>query len=290
MTEFSEIPQQASSGGLTEILRNITSSIRFPAYGEDPAVFTSPPKVTITRDSDGSAVLEEVEATEVPEVDGDIKHFVVEIPGDKVPEVDLLTVVWSDGSSSYTTFTEVVGGFVTSLRSIEAKLDKVPSEHAIAEMREIALRSIEDACGVAFRRRYARETLDGTGALELVLRKPQLRRLLSASIEGQAQETDALRVDPAGLLIASSRWPEGSANIEVAYAHGYESYPPAGLPVRDLAAYLLTPSPTNWDERATGVSTESGTYSLVVAGVRGAIFPLPSVNAFVEQNRYLSIG
>lgn len=288
---FDELPGSASSGGLTEILRNITSSIRFPAYGEDPAVFTSAPKVTITRDSDDSTVLEEVEATEVPAADGDIKHFVVEIAGDKVPEVDLLTAVWSDGSSSYTIYTEVVGGFVTSLRAIAAKLresDRAESE--LAEMRETALRAIEDACGVAFRRRYAKETLDGSGGFELLLGHPRLQRVLSVSVGDEDLDVDGLTVDPAGLLISSSRWAEGRANVEVAYAHGHESFQPAALPVRDLAAHLLTPSPTDWNERATAVSNEYGNYSLVVAGVRGALFPLPSVNAFVEQHRYLSVG
>jgi hypothetical protein len=289
MSEFTDVPSAASSGGLTEIQRNITSSLRFPPYGEDPAVFASPPTVTVTRDSDGTE-LTEVEATQVAATEDDIEHWVVEIKGTDIPEVDLLEVLWTDGSSSYTTYTEVVGGFVTSLRSIEKKLNESQPEEEFASAREIAIRSIEDACGVAFRRRYAKETLDGSGALELMLRRPRLIRVLSATIAGTELDNDELVVDPVGALISSSRWTEGRANVEVAYVHGHESFPPAALPVRDLAAYLLTPAPTDWNERATAYTSGEVTYSLVVAGLRGALFPLPSVNAFIEQHSYPTVG
>lgn len=288
---FSELPAPASSGGLAEIQRHITSSLRFPAFGEDPAAFTGVPTVTITRDSDSTEILSEVEATKVDETEEDIEHFVVDIPGTEIPEVDILTAVWSDGSSTYTTYTEVVGGFVTSLRSIEKKLSDVKAtEEEMAHMREIAVRSIEEACGVAFRRRYARETLDGPGALELLLRRPKLIKPLSVTIGGEAVDVESLVVDPAGVLISSTTWTQGRSNIQVAYVHGYESFPPAALPVRDLAAYLLTPAPTDWNERATAVSANDATYSLVVAGVRGAKFPLPSVNAFVDEHEFPSVG
>jgi len=289
---FTDISAQGSAGGLSEIQRGVTSSIRFPAYGEDPATFSGIPKVTVTRDSDEAKVLEEVEAAEVAATEDDIAHFVVDIKGDEVPEVDLLTAVWSDGATSVTTYTEVVGGFVTSLRSISKKLgtDTVAPEPEVAMEREIALRDIEGACGVAFRNRYSREALDGPGTTDLLLSHPQAVKLLSVTVAGEEMDLDGLRVTAQGIVSGSANWPVGSGNIVVAYVHGYGSFPQAASPVRDLAAFRLTPAPSDVEERATSVTTDIGTYSIVLPGVRGARFPLPSVNAFVEDNAYVTVA
>jgi hypothetical protein len=288
---FDELPGAASSGGLTEIQRNITSSLRFPAYGDDPAVFTGAPKVTVTRDSDGTKILDAIEATEVAETEDDIQHFVVDIKGTDIPEVDRLEVVWSDGTSAYTTWCEVVGGFLVSLRAIEKKADLTTARPTgeVVEAREMSLRGIEDACGVAFRRRYAREVLDGSGTNNLFLGNPRLVKILSVTVGGEAVEVDTLGVDVAGVAVAPTTWKRGQANVEVTYVHGYD-FPLAALPVRDLAAFLLKPSPTDWNERATSATTGDTTYALVTAGVRGADFPLPTVNAFVDSHRFPAVG
>lgn len=273
-----------------ELLQHVVGTLRFPGPDDDPVTFAEDPTVTVARDSDGSVIVEDKAATKV-ELEEDDPYYTVELSGTDLSEVDLLKAVWSDGSSSYTTYAEVVGGFVTSLKSIKAKYgesDKTDEE--IAEMREIALRSIEDVCGVAFRSRYSREVLDGTASLELIVSQPRLQRVLSASVGGEALALDELVIDPAGIVIAPSVWSCGRANVEIAYVHGYEDFSTATLPVRDLAAHLLTKSPTDWNERATSVSDEMGTYSLVTAGVRGASFPLPSVNAFVENHSYVTIA
>jgi hypothetical protein len=288
---FKDLAGASSSGGLTEIQRHLTASLRFPAYGDDPAVFTAAPKVTITRDSDGTEILAEVEATKVEATGDDIEHFVVEVKGTDIPEVDRLSVVWSDGSSSYTTWCEVVGGFVVSLRAIEKKadLDKAKPVEEVAEMREMALRAIEDACEVAFRPRYCREILSGSGTNKLFLGNPRPLAVLSVTVDGQEFDVSTLTLDPAGVLVAPTSWRSGGS-VTVSYAHGYESFAHAALPVRDLAAYLLTPRPKDWNERATSRTDGDTTYSLVTAGVRGAEFPLPTVNAFVDSHRFPVIG
>jgi hypothetical protein len=275
-----------------ELLRGVAATLRLPGPDEDLVAFTEPPHVTVTRDSDGKAILDEA-AGEVAE--GEDVYFTAAIDGFELPDVDLLTAVWTGEGSTYTTHAEVVGGFATSLKAIRAKLDPAPAEEVtdadLAAKREIALRSIEEACGVAFRARYHRDVLDGTGSRELLLSRPRVLRILAASVDGEAAALDELTVDPAGILLATAgRWSCGRANVEAAYAHGYESLRSAELPVRDLAAYLLTLSPTDWNERATGMSNEMGSYSLVTPGVRDAIFPLPSVNSFVREHRVVTVA
>lgn len=291
-----------------ELLRNVTGTLRFPGPGDDPVDLGDTPKVTVTRSSDGSIVLEDVTVETVEAEDEEDTYYTVDVDAADMAEVDLLVAAWTDGSSTYKTYTEIVGGFVTSLKSIRGKLQRSDeaTDEQLADVREIATRAIESACGVAFRPRFGREILDGPRPSEpLLLRQPRLLRVLRILVDGEALggtydgsyedgsygdpiETDTLSIDPAG-IVAGGGWSEGRANVEVAYVHGYEDFPPAGLPVRDLAAYLLTSLPSDLDERATSHVTELGTYSLVTPGVRGAVFPLPSVNAFVEEHRFPTV-
>jgi hypothetical protein len=277
-----------------ELLQHVVATLRFPGRGEDPVNFSEDPTVTITRHSDGSVLVADAATAKVEGEENDIDHYTVDLTGAQLAEVDLLIAVWTDGESSYTTYREVVGAFACPLASIEEKYDeggKTAEEYA--EARAIATRDIESACGVAFRPRYGKELLDGSRSQELLLRQPRLLRLLRVAIDGEdlsEEEVGELILDPAGLLVRTGGWPRGRSNIEVVYVHGHEGPSPARLPVRDLAAYLLTESPTDMHGRATSMSQGDATYTLVTPGVRGASFPVPSVNAFVEDNRYVSVG
>ncbi len=271
-----------------ELLKGVAAQLRLPGADEDPVAFSGPPTVTVIRDSDGAVVVDQETSTEGGS--GEDVYFTVDIPGDQLTEPDLLIAEWTDGSSTYTTRAEVVGAFLASLKEIKEKLgEEGPSDERCASMREIASRSIEDACGVAFRPRYERIALSGTGDFALILPRPRVISLVSLAVDGEALSLEEVAVSPAGILEGPQPWRAGAA-IEVAYVHGHETFPAAALPVRDLAAYLLTPAPTDWDQRATSVSSEIGTYSLVTPGLRGAVFPLPAVNAFVEEHRYPVIG
>lgn len=281
-----------------ELLKAAAASVRIPEYGGDPISFAAPPKVTVVRHSDGATIIDGEEATKVE--DGEETYWVLSLTAANLSEVDLLTITWEgelegDGEATYTTYAEVVGGYIVSLAKVQGKLDATNEKTSaeLFEAREVALRDIEAACGVAFRARYGKEAVDGTGHKRLKLRQPQLQQVLSVSIDGEelsAEELEALTVDPAGILIRETDWPEGASNVLVAYVHGFQGFPEAADLVRDLAAHRLSEYPTDWDERATSKHDEQGfTYTLVTAGVRGANFPLPSVNAFIKANRFVSV-
>lgn len=272
-----------------ELLQNTAATLRFPEAGADSVTFDKAPTVTVTRDSDSSLVLEEVEADAVEEKEVP-PYWTVPLTAAQLSEVDLLTAEWTgevdESSNTYTTYAEIVGGFVVSLLAIEEELGEEASADKLTEAREIALHRIESACGVAFRRRYAREILDGQGRRGLFLDYRRPLQILKVEI-GEVALSEAaigeLTLKSSGAVDRESGWPCGVNNIVIAYAHGHTFYPAATEPIRDLAAYYLTKAPTDWNQRATSVSTELGTYALVTPGVRGASFPLPSVNAFVDQ-------
>jgi hypothetical protein len=267
-----------------EILQGVSTTIRFPAFGDDE-VELSEPTVTVTRESDGSKILEEAEAEEGKAAEDEIAYWTVKVPA--VSEPDRLTAEWTDDSSTYTQEVEVVGGFVCSVAAIKKKLGEQPVAAEVEAKREIATKDIESACGVAFRPRYERELVSGRGTKRLILNRREVTKVLSVKVGDSVwgpEEISGLTIDPIGILVADSPWTQGSLNVEVGYVYGYQDFASAVEPVRDYAAYLLTPAPSDWQGRATSVTNEYGSsFALVTPGVRGASFPLPSVNAFVER-------
>lgn len=268
-----------------EVLRNVATTIRFPEIGGDAVVLTSP-KVTITRGSDGSTVVSEATPTKV-EPEGGTTYWTQALTAAQTASLDVLTASWkSDDGSTYTQTVEVVGGFVASITEIKERLDATPDNALVSAKREMALKEIEDACSVAFRPRYEKELLSGDGSTKLRLSRRRLISVESVSVDGVAlteSELEALTLDPMGVLVSESPWPRGILNITVVYTHGFVSYPPATHPVRDYAVYMLTDNPADVNQRATSMTTDVATYTLVTPGVRGARFPLPSVNAFVAE-------
>jgi|GEM_PF-2629006 len=277
-----------------ELLKGAAGTLRFPDHDGDPVEFDELPTVTVVRHSDGSAV--DVGAVEKDGAGEDLV-YTASVDSTATAEVDLLVATWTGkvagADSSYTTYAEVVGGVLTSLKAIRKKQNRnqPPPDGEIAAAREAASRQIESACRCAFRPRYGREILSSDGRETLMLKHPQLQRVLSIAVDGVAwsgEELGWVTLDSSGFLGISGRWPTG--RIEVAYVHGYEHFPEAAEPVRDLAAHLLATKPIDWMDRATSYSTGDATYSLITAGFRGASFPVPSVNAFVEDHQYVSVG
>lgn len=270
-----------------ELVQGVAATITLPAHEGDPVVLAGTVNVVATRQSTGVKI--EGTATK----SGSTWSFT--FTGAQLPSPDVLSVTWKDGTSTYTQQHEVVGGFICSLAAIEKKLGEgEPADADMAAAREQASRDIESACGVCFRPRYFNEQLRGKATTaRLLLPRRELLSIVSVSIEGAAltpTEVTALGVDPLGVIVrpAGAVWP--MQEITVGYIAGYRDFPPAVPPVRDYAAYLMTSRPSDWMERATGITTDMGSYSLVTAGERGNEFPLPSVNAFVQRFQVPLVG
>lgn len=205
--------------------------------------------------------------------------------------LDFLRLDWESATKgTLTTYVEIVGGFLFTLataRTIEPLDD--PSTYSTAELitaRTLAETALEEACGVAFVPRYARERLDGNGDVDLLL-KPRPLTIASASVDGTALtagELADLELYDDGRLYNPLSWTAGRRNVEVKYTHGYAWVPPrVGRACLLLTKRFLVDTPIS--DRATSVSSpETGMVQyLVTAGVRDAVFDIPECNAVVSQ-------
>lgn len=277
---------------MQRVLRDTGAEIEFlvtDAAGEG-AQATGTPTVSLMRDSDGVTV---TPSSVTHDEDG---RYTATLAPTDIPEVDVLSgfataTVDSVANQKFPVNVEVVGGYLCSLKAIAGEVpDKTAAEYRAA--REWAEDTLEQACGVAFRPRYRRVSLDGPGTGTLFAPDPRPTALLSASITGTDltnDEIDAVTIRDAGVFERVGFWAAGDGNVALTYVHGHP-VPPA--PVRraavKLAAYFLTNDPSDYFDRATSLSTEDGaTYSLVTPGVRGASTPIPEVNQVIEEFRYV---
>jgi len=251
-----------------------------------PTELDSPPEVTITA-SDGTSI---VTATSAKAAEGD--QYDYRLAGQ--PALDVLKAVWTGELGgdpiSVTTYVEVIGSVLFTVaqakkrKAFQQRNRFTPLDIRIAH--DLALEALQDACGVAFVQRRRAAALDGSGTTELVLPTPLTQSVTGISIEGTALDIDdlaAVKVYDAGILRRPTVWPRGYQNVEVDYVHGHR-VPPQRIA---RAALLLA---EHWliesaiPDRATSLSTEDGTMQfLVTAGVRGAQFDIPEVNAAVQE-------
>lgn len=200
--------------------------------------------------------------------------------------LDHLTAVWTgDAGRVVTTRHEIVGGFYAELAEIRA-LDAVTSEAKYpTALLETARRQAEDrfeeATGVAWVRRHARDILSGNGATRLVLGHRPPRSLIAATIDGTvAGDLTRFRLYDEGLIerTGGTTWPKeaagGGGNVVVEYVHGFDA-PPADLKQAFLTyvRYLLLDTRSRIPDRATAMSTEFGTIQLASATSRATLIP-----------------
>lgn len=270
-----------------EIQKGIKATLRFPEAGDD-AVTLEEPTVTVVRDSDGTTIVNKAAATPV-EVAEAVEYYTYTLTGDKIPEVDLLTVTWADEDSTYTQEVEVVGGFVVSLSEIKEKYggpaEKAPDAWKLEREREIATRDLEDSVWDAFRHRYEKELVTADGTNCMVLSQRNVVKILSVTVDDEAltgEEIEDLTVTSYGFERPTKV--RSGAALVVTYVYGRERFHEAKNPVRDLAAYRLVPDPSDQFGRATSSTSEDGvTYRYFNEAIKGNKFPLPIVDAFVKR-------
>lgn len=269
------------------VRRQTKAEIRVTLYeGGVPADAIGTPTVTITRDSDGSAVVTGAATTKVPSTTG---IYAYTLTPTQTATLDLLTAQWSailgGVTQVFTTQVEIVGGFLVSLEAIAAASGGAATTAELSEARDWAEEVLEESCSTAFRPRYAKERVYGSGNAFLLLNNRRPLAVRSVSVDGTvftAAELSDLTLGSNGVLRRSSAW--DTAGTDLVYEYGYTTPPvPVQRAALKLAAYFLTEDPSDYFDRATSLSTDDGaSYSLVTPGVRGAVTSIPEVNQVIE--------
>lgn len=264
--------------------------------GDDaPANSTTPVTVSVT-DANGTVVTSG-DAT----APGDPGLYTFALPPQA--QLALLTVAWSatiDGALVVESdAVEIVSGFFFTIPEIRASdatladVGKYPNAVLVAARLETEV-ECEDICQRAFLPRYWRETLDGTGTSDVLLGKPDVRVIRSASLAprtGQAfvplttPELAALAVTPDGMLRRTDAnfWTEGLANLVLEYEFGLGGPP---QPLREAALVRLRSLANKHrsgipDRASSFTSVDGGTYRLTLPN-RGST-GIPEVDAVYQR-------
>lgn len=271
------------------ILRNtsatISATLTIDGAEADPSPDTA--TVSVSRE-DGTELVAETAAA-----DGGTGAFTYQLTPAETVQVDELRAEWkmSVGGEEQilTTYHSVVGGFLCSLSAISEAVvvggRSAPSTEELRARRSEVERLLEDACGVAFRPRYARDTLRGEGCSELLLRHPKARQVLAASIAGEDLDVDELEL-VGDFVRRSAGWTRDSV-ISLAYEHGWERPPE---PITRAAIALASFYFENSSDRVSRFREDDQEVWLTVAGIGSAETSIPEVNQAIHAYRFPSIA
>ena len=190
-----------------------------------------------------------------------------------------------------------------TIEQIDAILDRggVATGYTLAAKtaaRDVATDAFEQKAGVAIRSVARTDTYDSTYGPYLLLDVPRPLTVTALTIDGttiNAGDVDVLTRD--GVLYRQSGWGAGTfpghtsgrRTIVVTYTHGYDPTP-ADLAnaIAILSASIIKDGP--FDDRGYGVSDDGGFVRLLTAGVSGASFSIPDVQAALMRYRHRSIA
>ncbi len=252
----------------TEVLRDTGAlvSVRFFA-DEAPIDADGDVTVTITR-GDGTTLATAAATSSTGEAGGYRYTLAPQA------NLDKLTLAWTGtfGGLEQTqrTYVDIVGGYYVTLSEIRAQLNLGDSDKFTTAELEQKRRWFETLaerhCGVAFVPRYARVTLNGLGMTTLLLPHPRVRRLLSASVGGVAV-TDLAdwTLESFGRVTRTASFTRGTANVVIAYEHGYDE-PPEDLKEAALIAIRERLLDRKSGDRQISEAVEGGVVRYSVAG------------------------
>lgn len=280
------------------IIRGTAATIAITFYIDGVATDPAPDSATVQVLREDGTVL--VATTTAPEGDGN-GEFTYTLTPSHTALLDRLTARWTATVGGYAqtleTHVEIVGAHVCSLADIATALNKGGQASSYSSelkqaARTAATEAFEREARVAFTPRYARETLDGNGLTDLLLPTPRVISARAISIADEAltvEELEDVQVTNTGELYRPAGWPSGRRNLAITWEHGYVQ-PPADVSraIVLIAAHTLADGP--WDDRGYGVTDEGGAVRLLTAGVAGASFSIPEVQATLKRVRYPSVA
>lgn len=216
-------------------------------------------------------------------------------------ELNFLEARWTatlDGAEQiFTTWHEIVGGHIVSIadmRRFEPLDDEATYQvEDLIRARDLASYALERACNRGFTTHYAREIVQPSTTSYLPLRGRVIRSAQSVTVGETALTDDEIAsvfAHRAGYLYRSAAW-RGSSNVTVEYLHGEQvADPNVARAICLIAAEILYADALDGEgsaipDRATSISSEAGTFSLITPGVGSAAFGLPEVNAVVQRWR-----
>jgi hypothetical protein len=263
------------------LAKAVAATLRWTSTDEwgNPATAGGAVTVTVTRYA-GGAVLTGASATEDPVNPG---FYTAAISATALASLDLLPATWSVGATAVaTTQIEVCGGFYFSISDLRASSDTLGrtgengfSNPDLAYFRDRAEREAEYICGRAFVPRFRAITLDGTDDFVIQVPDPDVRRVVSASVDGTAltgPQVAALKVidrqinQPWGNI-----WAAGQGNVALVYEHGMDRPPPeirGGAFRRCRAmAYADGPGDAGFPAQARSGTVDGTSVQLDTAGV-----------------------
>lgn len=248
--------------------------------------------VTVTR-ADGTALVTGAATTKPAATTGVYRYALS--PQAALDHLALTyTGTWSGAVLTEVARVQIVGDFYLPTVAIRA----LPNLSDATKFTEAELRDartwfeevFEDYTGVAWVRRFARHTLDGTGTATLLLPDMHPRTIRSVRTYTAAATYTAFTADElAGLVVEGSgllrRWsgtfPRGHRNIVVEYEHGLDR-PPADVVEAAKVAIRDHLLGTNVGNRQYAVATEAGVVRTSVPG-EGRPFGIPDVDAVANR-------
>lgn len=207
--------------------------------------------------------------------------------------LDELTVTWEYTLSGADQVVEdtvaVVAQRLATTRMVDDVLNRggTATDHearTVAAALLYAEDAFEEACNQVFSRRWGTVTSDGSGELDMFVPDYPISSILTAAVSDQAVTVADLETYPTGRIYNPSGWATGRRNVTLTYEYGPAAVPaPVSRAVALIASSVLADGP--WDDRGFGVTTDGGFVRLLTAGVSGAAFSIPEVQAAVHAYR-----
>lgn len=221
------------------------------------------------------------------EFDSELDRWTVDVPASVCAVPGAVSVVWThDDAGVAETAIDVRAGnpfpFALLRKQIARGSNEVPALEQRLALQD-ALAEFEGECRCAMVPQRTTERLDGRGRSWLLGQSRPLRVV----------------TPPAGLSVNDCRLVDGGVielaravtDATVTYEHGEPGpvlAPDVAQAVALLAASRLADGP--WDDRGYGVTENGGVIRLMTAGMAGARFSLPPVQAAYMRHRMPTVG
>lgn len=263
--------------GVQRVLRGSAATLRLETLNADGTIAAPGGTVTVgVTTADGTEVLPAGTAT-----GGSAGSYTVAVSAAQTAALGQLQAEWTNGTTTWATKHDVVGGFFFSLAAIRA-FDAVLGAGAanpftddeLLTARQAVEEEAERICDRAFVPRYQRVTVDGSGTGELLVGVNDIRRVRTARVYSSAGSVSYTALGAsalAGLVYGqgtvrrtdSDVWDEGTGNVVLEVEYGLDDVLRSDLvtPLLVLLRHRITEPGSDVLDRATAYQPGDGSFS-----------------------------